>query len=295
MDVVLEMLRNEERGSAGGTVYHRRHPPVSGEQTSPWTSSAGPGRGTWTNWPRACLDPAAGGHAGHRRGHLLGHESWRRPRRTFAWLDALPGTKILVKGNHDYWWNTACEDEPLFPGERVHHAAISSTTTATSTGRPPCAGPEGGSTRRTSRARAKRCSTGNSSGWRPPSRPPGTGRSSASSTTPPATPATAASPFSDLLTAYGVRACYYGHLHGASHRLALQGNRDGVDYPPGGGGLSPFSPGKNLRIRKKVRKTPGNFHSFLIEYFIYTAIQCLFGLLATKRKKGATPQEEKRT
>ena len=24
----------------------------------------------------------------------------------FAWLDALPGTKLIGKGNHDYWWTT---------------------------------------------------------------------------------------------------------------------------------------------------------------------------------------------
>ena len=24
----------------------------------------------------------------------------------FAWLDALPGTKLIGKGNHDYWWST---------------------------------------------------------------------------------------------------------------------------------------------------------------------------------------------
>ncbi len=24
----------------------------------------------------------------------------------FKWLDALPGTKIILKGNHDYWWET---------------------------------------------------------------------------------------------------------------------------------------------------------------------------------------------
>ena len=33
-----------------------------------------------------------------------------------------------------------------------------------------------------------------------------------------------------LLERYQVRACYYGHLHGASHRLALQGRRGGVEY-----------------------------------------------------------------
>jgi predicted phosphohydrolase len=22
------------------------------------------------------------------------------------WIDALPGTKIIIKGNHDYWWGS---------------------------------------------------------------------------------------------------------------------------------------------------------------------------------------------
>ena len=34
----------------------------------------------------------------------------------------------------------------------------------------------------------------------------------------------------ELLERYRVRACYYGHLHGASHRLAVQGERSGVVY-----------------------------------------------------------------
>ena len=37
-------------------------------------------------------------------------------------------------------------------------------------------------------------------------------------------------PILELLERYQVRACYYGHLHGASHRLALQGRRGGVEY-----------------------------------------------------------------
>ena len=28
-----------------------------------------------------------------------------------------------------------------------------------------------------------------------------------------------------LLREYGVKACYYGHLHGASHRRAIEGTR----------------------------------------------------------------------
>ena len=33
-----------------------------------------------------------------------------------------------------------------------------------------------------------------------------------------------------LLRQYGVRTCYYGHLHGDSHKLAQEGLWDGVNY-----------------------------------------------------------------
>ena len=34
----------------------------------------------------------------------------------------------------------------------------------------------------------------------------------------------------ELLERYGVRRCYYGHLHAESHRLALQGNWRGIEF-----------------------------------------------------------------
>ena len=33
-----------------------------------------------------------------------------------------------------------------------------------------------------------------------------------------------------LLERYGVKTCCYGHLHGPSHRLAVEGDQNGVDY-----------------------------------------------------------------
>lgn len=33
-----------------------------------------------------------------------------------------------------------------------------------------------------------------------------------------------------MLPAYGVKQCFYGHLHGDSHKLAFQGNHGGVEY-----------------------------------------------------------------
>ena len=34
----------------------------------------------------------------------------------------------------------------------------------------------------------------------------------------------------DLLEQYRVSACYYGHLHGGSHRLAREGRNGAVEY-----------------------------------------------------------------
>ena len=34
----------------------------------------------------------------------------------------------------------------------------------------------------------------------------------------------------ELLERYRVKTCYYGHLHGGSHRLAIEGTRNGVEY-----------------------------------------------------------------
>ena len=42
---------------------------------------------------------------------LLGDLSWALDLATaeadFAWIDRIPGKKIILKGNHDYWWSTA--------------------------------------------------------------------------------------------------------------------------------------------------------------------------------------------
>ena len=34
----------------------------------------------------------------------------------------------------------------------------------------------------------------------------------------------------EILDRYNVRQCFYGHLHGASHGLALEGLWDGIEY-----------------------------------------------------------------
>ena len=44
---------------------------------------------------------------------LLGDLSWalglEQSTKDFAFIDQIPGKKIIVKGNHDYWWSTAAK------------------------------------------------------------------------------------------------------------------------------------------------------------------------------------------
>lgn len=32
-----------------------------------------------------------------------------------AWIEALPGTKVMIKGNHDYWWTSRKKVEAMLP------------------------------------------------------------------------------------------------------------------------------------------------------------------------------------
>ena len=44
---------------------------------------------------------------------LLGDLSWAldldHAASDFAWINEIPGRKIILKGNHDYWWSTAAK------------------------------------------------------------------------------------------------------------------------------------------------------------------------------------------
>jgi hypothetical protein len=44
---------------------------------------------------------------------LLGDLSWSldlaNAKADFAWINEIPGKKIILKGNHDYWWSTAAK------------------------------------------------------------------------------------------------------------------------------------------------------------------------------------------
>lgn len=40
--------------------------------------------------------------------------SLEQAKEDLAWIDALPGRKIITRGNHDYWWETLTKMNPMF-------------------------------------------------------------------------------------------------------------------------------------------------------------------------------------
>ena len=67
----------------------------------------------------------------------------------------------------------------------------------------------------------------------------------------------------ELLSRYGVRACYYGHLHADSHKLAMEGLWDGVDYHLVAADYVDFQPVQILS--EEMKENGGQSGDYLIE------------------------------
>lgn len=165
---------------------------------------------------------------------LLGDLTWAMSLDTavedFAFINAIPGRKILLKGNHDYWWSTAkkfysfCEEQGFenmlvlnnncwFYGD----VALCGTRGWFYEEERHGAQDEKIFKRELLRLEASLKAAGDREKLCFLHYPPRFG-------------AYRCQEIMDMLTAYGVSHCYYGHLHGDSHKLAFEGVSGGVQY-----------------------------------------------------------------
>lgn len=149
----------------------------------------------------------------------------------FSYLDALNGQKLLLRGNHDYWWTTLNKMEEFVQGKGFSTIHFLKNTgflwedTAICGTRGWTIAHSGSSAEDkkiyererqrmilsledASRLQAKKVL---SAFHFPPIDTTGLGTG-----------------FLDILQNYGVEECLYGHLHAESHRNAPQGNFDGI-------------------------------------------------------------------
>lgn len=165
---------------------------------------------------------------------LLGDLSWAldldEARADFSWINLIPGRKIILKGNHDYWWSTAakfykfCDDNGFsdqFILNNNHYEyngwAICGTRGWFFEEDRGSAHDEKVFKRELLRLEASLKSAGELP-------------KIVFLHYPPRYKGYTCDPILELLYQYDVRRCFYGHLHGASHNLAVEGIWDGVEY-----------------------------------------------------------------
>lgn len=165
---------------------------------------------------------------------LLGDLSWalslEEAKEDFAWIDQIPGRKIILKGNHDYWWSTASKFYQFCKEQNFSDQLILNNNHYEYNGWAIC-GTRGWFyeedrsgehdekvfKRELSRLEASLQSAGDLP-------------KIVFLHYPPRYKGYECPEILELFSKYNVRHCYYGHLHGASHGLAMEGLWDGVEY-----------------------------------------------------------------
>ncbi len=143
-------------------------------------------------------------------------------------IGALPGRKIILRGNHDYWWGAIGRVRRALPAGMYaiqnDFLALDGVLFAGSRGWTiPAEGADANDVRIYARERMRLEMSLKAARAKAPDAP-----LIAMMHYPPLTDALTG--FSDLLEAYGVQDCVYGHLHGASLKYAFRGERGGVIY-----------------------------------------------------------------
>ena len=163
----------------------------------------------------------------------------------FAFLDAFPGTKLLLKGNHDYWWNTAAKMERFFAEKGFSSLRILHNN-CHYYGDVALCGTRGWFYEEEKAGQNQKVFNRELIRLEASLKAAGEREKLCFLHYPPFYTGYRCEPILALLERYQVKACYYGHLHGASHRLALQGKQGSVEYHMISADYLKFTPEKVL-------------------------------------------------
>lgn len=185
---------------------------------------------------------------------IAGDVSWgmslEESEQDFAWLHALPGKKILLKGNHDYWWNTAAKMNRFFQEKGFDSLHILHNNCC-HYGDVALCGTRGWFYEEDKEGQSAKVFNRELQRLETSLKAAGEAEKLCFLHYPPFYTGYRCEPILELLEKYRVRACYYGHLHGGSHRLAIQGISGTVDYRLISADFLKFRPEKILESEKK--------------------------------------------
>ena len=165
---------------------------------------------------------------------LLGDLSWalslEESAKDFAWINRIPGKKIILKGNHDYWWSTAakfnkfCEANGFENLYLLNNNCFEYEDWAICGTRGWFFEEERSGTHDEKVFKRELCRLEASL------KAAGEKRKMVFLHYPPRYKGYECKEILELLVKYEVRRCFYGHLHGGSHKLAMEGLWDGVEF-----------------------------------------------------------------
>lgn len=147
----------------------------------------------------------------------------------FAFLNELPGEKWLLKGNHDYWWNTASKMNAFFGANGFDKLHILHNNCAFY-GETALCGTRGWFFEENAAPQSEKVFNREVMRLEASLKAAGEHEKLCFLHYPPRYQGYLCQEIVDLLERYQVRACYYGHLHGPSHRLAREGYYGNVEY-----------------------------------------------------------------
>ncbi len=181
---------------------------------------------------------------------LCGDLSWalglENARADFAWIDRIPGRKIILKGNHDYWWSTAAKFYKFCQANGFTEQYILNNNCYEYDGWAIC-GTRGWffeeeksgqhDAKVFNRELMRLEASLKAAGEKP---------KMVFLHYPPRYRGYECREIIGLLEQYQVRRCYYGHLHSDSHKLAIEGLYGGVEYRLVASDYTNFQPVKVL-------------------------------------------------
>lgn len=166
---------------------------------------------------------------------LLGDLTWSLDlpgaKEDFAFINAIPGRKIILKGNHDYWWTTATKFYKFCEAEGFTNMFILNNNFYEYEDIAICGtrgwffeedAAEGSHNDKIFKRELIRLETSLKAA--------GDRRKLCFLHYPPRYRGYECPEILSLLKQYGVEACYYGHLHAESHKLAIEGSFEGTDF-----------------------------------------------------------------
>lgn len=164
---------------------------------------------------------------------LCGDLSWgmsmEEAKKDFVFLNELPGRKIILKGNHDYWWTTASKMNRFFAENGLDTLNILHNN-CYEYGELALCGTRGWFFEENAQPQSAKVFNREVMRLEASLKAAGDREKICFLHYPPLYQGYSCPEIIEVMERYHVKACYYGHLHGGSHRLAMEGTFGNLSY-----------------------------------------------------------------